>query len=87
MTFKLDALFDSPDKQYLDANDLSTLSQYVSSIPERMAVYRTLRDWEQGISRPDAAARAYAAILREIQVKGTAARFKKTDRGLFTTNA
>ncbi|HSM84038.1 MAG TPA: hypothetical protein VLS96_20275 [Nodosilinea sp.] len=52
MTFKLDALFDAPDKQYLDANDLSTLSQYVSSIPERMAVYRTLRDQEVAIMQP-----------------------------------
>lgn len=52
MTFKLDTLFDSPDKQYLDANDLSTLSQYVSSIPERMAVYRTLRDQEIAIVQP-----------------------------------
>jgi hypothetical protein len=43
MTFKLDALFDSPEKRYLDANDLSVLSQYVSSIPERVSVYRTLR--------------------------------------------
>jgi hypothetical protein len=33
------------------------------------------------------AATIYAAILREIQTKGTAARFKKTDRGLFTVNA
>ncbi|WP_017297020.1 hypothetical protein [Nodosilinea nodulosa] len=52
MTFKLDALFNSPDKQYLDASDLSTLSQYVSSIPERMAVYRTLRDQEVAIMQP-----------------------------------
>lgn len=52
MTFKLDALFDSPDKQYLDASDLSTLSQYVSSLPERMAVYRTLRDQEIAIMQP-----------------------------------
>jgi len=44
MTFKLDALFESPDKRYLDANDLSILSQYVSSIPERVRVYRTVRD-------------------------------------------
>jgi len=29
----------------------------------------------------------YAAILREIQTKGEKARFKKTDRGLFTSNA
>jgi hypothetical protein len=46
MTFKLDALFESPDKQYLDSNELTVLSQYVSSIPERMTVYRTLRDQE-----------------------------------------
>jgi hypothetical protein len=52
MTFKLDALFDAPDKQYLDASDLSTLSQYVSSIPDRMAVYRTLRDQEIAIMQP-----------------------------------
>ena len=52
MTFKLDTLFDAPDKHYLDANDLSTLSQYVSSIPERMAVYRTLRDQEIAIMQP-----------------------------------
>ena len=29
----------------------------------------------------------YAAIIREIAAKGNAARFKKTDRGLFTTGA
>jgi hypothetical protein len=46
MTFKLDALFESPDKRYLDTNDLSVLSQYVSSIPERVSVYRTVRDQE-----------------------------------------
>jgi hypothetical protein len=28
----------------------------------------------------------YAAMLREIQTKGKKARFKKTDRGLFTSN-
>ena len=32
------------------------------------------------------AATIYAAILREIQTKGKEARFKKTDRGLFTVN-
>jgi hypothetical protein len=52
MTLKLDALFDAPDKQYLDANDLTRLSQYVSSVPERMAVYRTLRDQEVAIMQP-----------------------------------
>ncbi len=52
MTFKLDTLFDAPDKQYLDTHDLGILSQYVSSIPERMAVYRTLRDQEIAIMQP-----------------------------------
>ncbi len=33
------------------------------------------------------AATIYAAIIREISTKGTASRFKKTDRGLFTVNA
>jgi len=28
----------------------------------------------------------YAALIREIQKKGSEARFQKTDRGLFTTN-
>ncbi len=32
------------------------------------------------------AATIYAAILREIQTKGKEARFRKTDRGLFTVN-
>ncbi|MBE9136078.1 hypothetical protein IQ254_02480 [Nodosilinea sp. LEGE 07088] len=52
MAFKLDTLFDAPDKKYLNASDLSILSQYVSSIPERMAVYRTLRDQEVAIMQP-----------------------------------
>jgi hypothetical protein len=41
--------------------------------------------WKSGGKTP--AATIYAAILREISTKGTEARFKKTDRGLFTANA
>lgn len=52
MTFKLDSLFESAEKPYLDANDLTMLSQYVSSIPERIAVYRILRDQEVAIMQP-----------------------------------
>ena len=33
------------------------------------------------------AATIYAAIVREISTKGTASRFRKTDRGLFTVAA
>jgi hypothetical protein len=41
--------------------------------------------WQTGGKTP--AATIYAAILREIQTKGGEARFKKTDRGMFTINA
>ena len=41
--------------------------------------------WHTGGKTP--ASTIYAAILREIQTKGSQARFKKTDRGLFTINA
>ena len=41
--------------------------------------------WKTGGKTP--AATIYAAILREITAKGNAARFKKTDRGLFAFNA
>lgn len=41
--------------------------------------------WTSGGKTPHAT--IYAAILREIQTKGDKARFKKTDRGLFTSNA
>jgi hypothetical protein len=40
--------------------------------------------WKTGGKTP--AATIYAAVLREIQAKGTKARFKKTDRGLFAFN-
>jgi hypothetical protein len=40
--------------------------------------------WTTGGKTP--AATIYAAILREIQTKGADARFRKTDRGLFTTS-
>ncbi|MGB3137334.1 MAG: hypothetical protein WBG38_17430 [Nodosilinea sp.] len=61
MTFKLQALFNSPDQQYLSSDELSTLSQYVSSIPERMVVYRTLRDQEIAIMQPIADALQHQA--------------------------
>jgi restriction system protein len=40
--------------------------------------------WKTGGKTP--AATIYAAILREITAKGNAARFKKTDRGLFASS-
>jgi hypothetical protein len=52
MTSKLDSLFNATEKSYLDTNDLTLLSQYVSSIPERIVVYRILRDQEIAIMQP-----------------------------------
>lgn len=52
MNPKLDALFNEPEKRYLNADELSVLSQYVSSIPERMKVYRLLRDQEVTLLQP-----------------------------------
>lgn len=52
MNPKLDALFNEPEKRYLNADELSVLSQYVSSIPERMKVYRLLRDQEVALLQP-----------------------------------
>ncbi|MGF1568488.1 MAG: hypothetical protein ACFCVD_10530 [Nodosilinea sp.] len=69
MTFKLEALFDTPDHQYLDANDISLLSQYVSSIPERVTVYRTLRDQEVAIMQPVADALERSAGQSEATVE------------------
>ncbi len=40
--------------------------------------------WKTGGKTPQAT--IYAAIIREIAAKGKDARFKKTDRGLFTVN-
>ncbi len=40
--------------------------------------------WKTGGKTPHAT--IYAAIIREIAAKGTKARFKKTDRGLFAFN-
>jgi hypothetical protein len=41
--------------------------------------------WKTGGKTP--AATVYAAMLREIQKKGDAARFRKTERGMFTLKA
>jgi hypothetical protein len=43
MNFKLDALFDATDKPYLDDNALGVISQYISSVPDRLKVYGLIR--------------------------------------------
>ncbi|MEO0535102.1 MAG: hypothetical protein AAF215_14680 [Cyanobacteria bacterium P01_A01_bin.123] len=46
MNKHLETLFNEPEKSYLKAQDLNLLSQYVGSLPERIKVYRQLRDKE-----------------------------------------
>lgn len=46
MNPKLEALFDEPEKAYLQAEELNALSQFVSSLPERINFYQRLRNEE-----------------------------------------
>ncbi|RZM78594.1 hypothetical protein [Leptolyngbya iicbica] len=46
MNPKLEALFDEPEKGYLQADELNALSQFVSSLPERINFYQRLRNEE-----------------------------------------
>lgn len=46
MNPQLEALFDEPEKRYLQPEELNALSQYVSSLPERINLYRRLRSEE-----------------------------------------
>lgn len=48
----LEALFDEPEKRYLQSDELNVLSQYVSSVPERIKTYRQLRDSEVQTLQP-----------------------------------
>lgn len=74
MNSKLEALFNEPEKRYLNSEELSALSQYVSSVPERLNVYRQLRDKEVQLLQPivDAAQQqlpdvAEAVLERSVQ--------------------
>lgn len=46
MNPKLEALFDEPEKAYLTTDELNALSQFVSSLPERVNFYQRLRNEE-----------------------------------------
>lgn len=46
MHSQLDTILDEAENRYLKPEELTVLSQYVSSLPERMDAYRTLRDRE-----------------------------------------
>jgi len=46
MNPKLETLFDEPEKAYLQTDELNALSQFVSSLPERINLYQRLRNEE-----------------------------------------
>lgn len=43
---QLNAILDEAENRYLKPEELAVLSQYVNSLPERLATYRTLRERE-----------------------------------------
>ncbi len=52
MNPKLEALFAEPEKGYLKPEDLNLLSQFVSSLPNRINLYRRLRNEEIALLQP-----------------------------------
>ena len=52
MNAQLEALFNEPERHYLRSEELNRLRQYVNSLPERLTVYRRLRDDEIAIMQP-----------------------------------
>lgn len=43
---QIEAVFDNAETRYLKPEELRLITQYVQSLPERLAVYRSLRDQE-----------------------------------------
>jgi hypothetical protein len=52
MNPNLEAIFDEPDSGYLKPEALNALSQFVSSLPERLSLYRRLRNEEITLMQP-----------------------------------
>ena len=52
MKTTLEALFNEPERHYLSAIELDQLSQYINTLPERIELYRQLRDQEVAIMQP-----------------------------------
>jgi hypothetical protein len=69
MNFKLDALFDATNQPYLEDDALGVISQYISSVPERLNVYGLLRDNEVNIMQPIADALSQMPNQSEVAVE------------------
>ncbi len=49
---ELESILDEAENRYLKPDELGVLSQYVESLPERLATYRQLRDQEVNVMQP-----------------------------------
>jgi len=67
MNPKLEALFDEPERAYLQTDELNALSQFVSSLPERITLYQRLRNEEVTLmqSVADACSSSFRANLKK----------------------
>lgn len=52
MNPQIEMLLDEAENRYLKPEELDTLSQYVSSLPHRLAAYQYLRDHELEVMQP-----------------------------------
>lgn len=46
---QIEAIFDEAENRYLQSEELQLITQYVESLPERLAAYRALRDQELNV--------------------------------------
>ncbi len=52
MNPELKNLFDEPENAYLSTDELNALGQFVSSLPDRISLYRRLRNEEVNLMQP-----------------------------------
>ncbi|MDJ0704248.1 MAG: hypothetical protein QNJ46_13265 [Leptolyngbyaceae cyanobacterium MO_188.B28] len=52
MMTTLEALFNEPERHYLRPQELERLGEYINTLPERLELYRQLRDQEIALMQP-----------------------------------
>lgn len=67
----LESVFNEAESRYLNANELNIVGGYVESIPDRLEVYRILRDGEVEILQP---------VVDQLQQKFPASEAKRIER-------
>jgi|GEM_PF-258977 Phycobilisome protein len=67
----LESVFNEAESRYLNANELNIVGGYVESIPDRLEIYRILRDEEVNILQP---------VVDQLQQKFPASEAKRLER-------